>query len=72
MAAPGAFAPSGAPGEENPGWALTRWLAVHGGVLVAPGDTYGPAGAGHVRIAMVQPEDRLELVARRLETATIP
>ena len=53
-------------GELNPAWALTRWLAVHGGVLVAPGDTYGPAGAGHVRVAMVQPDDRLELVARRL------
>ena len=31
-----------------------------------PGDTYGPAGAGHVRVALVQPDDRLELVARRL------
>jgi succinyldiaminopimelate transaminase len=72
VAAPECFAPSGASGEENPAWALTRWLAVNGGVLVAPGDTYGPAGAGHVRIALVQPDDRLELVARRLETARIP
>ena len=31
-----------------------------------PGDTYGPAGAGHVRVALVQPDERLELVARRL------
>ena len=72
VAAPERLAPSGASGEENPAWALTRWLAVNGGVLVAPGDTYGPAGAGHVRIAMVQPNDRLELVARRLGTASIP
>jgi succinyldiaminopimelate transaminase len=72
VAAPECFAPSDASGEENPAWALTRWLAVNGGVLVAPGDTYGPAGAGHVRIALVQPDDRLELVARRLETARIP
>ncbi|MGO9963322.1 MAG: aminotransferase class I/II-fold pyridoxal phosphate-dependent enzyme [Acidimicrobiales bacterium] len=72
VAAPEGLAPSPAPGEETPAWALTRWLAVNGGVLVAPGDTYGPAGAGHVRIAMVQPDDRLELVARRLETATLP
>jgi len=72
VAAPECFAQSGASGEENPAWALTRWLAVNGGVLVAPGDTYGPAGAGHVRIALVQPDDRLELVARRLETARIP
>ena len=58
----------------TPAWALTRWLARHGGVLVAPGDTYGPAGAGHVRVAIVQPDDRLELVAeaaraRRLAVA---
>jgi succinyldiaminopimelate transaminase len=72
VAAPAGLAPSGTSGEENPAWALTRWLAVNGGVLVAPGDTYGPAGAGHVRIALVQPDDRLELVARRLETARIP
>ena len=31
-----------------------------------PGDFYGPAGAGHVRVAVVQPDDRLELVADRL------
>ncbi len=50
-------------------WALTAWLAKWGGVLVAPGDLYGDAGKGHVRIAMVQPMERLELVARRLATA---
>jgi len=38
-------------------------------VLVSPGDFYGPAGAGFVRIAMVAPDDRLELVGRRLEIA---
>jgi len=57
--------------EVNSGWALTRWLAEQGGVLVAPGDTYGPAGASHVRVALVQPDDRLELVAGRLAEATI-
>ncbi|MGD0983542.1 MAG: aminotransferase class I/II-fold pyridoxal phosphate-dependent enzyme [Acidimicrobiales bacterium] len=69
VAAPDGLAPPQAGGEANPAWALTRWLAVRGGVLVAPGDTYGPAGADHVRIAMVQPDDRLELVARRLGAA---
>jgi succinyldiaminopimelate transaminase len=53
-------------------WALTAWLAKWGGVLVAPGDLYGPAGKGHVRIAMVQPMERLELVARRLAAAPGP
>ena len=41
-------------------------LARRGGVLVSPGDLYGPAGAGFVRVAVVQPMDRLELVADRL------
>jgi aspartate/methionine/tyrosine aminotransferase len=71
VAVPPGFAPSGSSGDPNLGWALTRRLAERGGVLVAPGDTYGPAGASHVRIALVQPLERLEIVARRLETATI-
>ena len=37
-----------------------------GGVLVSPGEFYGPAGAGHVRVAVVQPDDRIALVADRL------
>jgi aspartate/methionine/tyrosine aminotransferase len=53
-----------APGGDA--WAFTRDLAERGGVLVSPGDLYGPAGAGHVRVAMVQPMERLALVAERL------
>ncbi len=71
VAAPEGFTPPGPTGGPNAGWALARWLAVHGGVLVAPGDTYGPAGAGHVRVALVQPDDRLELVAQRLQATSI-
>ncbi|MGD0943264.1 MAG: aminotransferase class I/II-fold pyridoxal phosphate-dependent enzyme [Acidimicrobiales bacterium] len=72
VAVPGHLAtPGGTSLDPSPGWALARWLAEHGGVLVAPGDTYGPAGAGHVRVALVQPDDRLELVAQRLAKATI-
>ncbi|HEX2047598.1 MAG TPA: aminotransferase class I/II-fold pyridoxal phosphate-dependent enzyme [Acidimicrobiales bacterium] len=47
-------------------WGFTRDLAERGGVLVSPGDLYGGGGAGHVRVAMVQPMDRLRLVAARL------
>jgi succinyldiaminopimelate transaminase len=47
-------------------WKLATELAERGGALVSPGDFYGPAGAGHVRIAVVQPDDRLALVADRL------
>ena len=53
-----------APGDDA--WAFTNDLAERGGVLVSPGDLYGPAGAGHVRVAMVQPMERLTLVAERL------
>jgi aspartate/methionine/tyrosine aminotransferase len=47
-------------------WAFTERLVREGGVLVAPGDLYGVAGSRHVRIALVQPIERLELVGRRL------
>ena len=53
-----------APGGDA--WALTRRLAEAGGVLVSPGEFYGDAGAGHVRVAVVEPMDRLRLVADRL------
>jgi len=53
-----------APGGDAWGW--TEELAETGGVLVSPGEFYGHAGDGHVRIAMVQPIERLDLVAARL------
>ncbi|HSL56463.1 MAG TPA: succinyldiaminopimelate transaminase [Acidimicrobiales bacterium] len=53
-----------APGGDA--WAYADRLAREGGVLVSPGELYGAAGAGHVRIAVVQPDDRIELVATRL------
>lgn len=60
----------GAGGEIRPGegpeWGLTRALAEKGGVLVSPGEFYGPSGIGHIRVALVAPDDRLELVASRL------
>jgi aspartate/methionine/tyrosine aminotransferase len=34
--------------------------------LVSPGDLYGGDGAGFVRIAVVQPMERLQVVADRL------
>jgi len=55
-----------APAPGGDAWALTAELAAKGGTLVSPGEFYGPAGAGHVRIATVQPLERLELVGRRL------
>ena len=33
---------------------------------MSPGDLYGPDGAGYVRLAVVQPMERLTMVAVRL------
>ena len=48
------------------GWAMAEDLAKVAGMLVSPGDLYGPDGQGHVRLAVVQPTERLALVAERL------
>ncbi|HEY3141249.1 MAG TPA: aminotransferase class I/II-fold pyridoxal phosphate-dependent enzyme [Acidimicrobiales bacterium] len=55
-----------APAPDGDAWGLTAELAKRGGALVSPGDFYGTAGAGHVRVAVVQPDDRLALVAERI------
>ncbi len=55
-----------APAPDGDAWGLARRLAVHGGALVSPGEFYGPDAADHVRVAVVQPDDRIALVAERL------
>jgi aspartate/methionine/tyrosine aminotransferase len=47
-------------------WAMAEALARDGGILVSPGDLYGDGGIGHVRVAVVQPMERLALVGERL------
>ena len=54
------------PDADPDGWALCDRLADTAGLLVSPGELYGERGRGHVRVAVVQPMDRLELVAERL------
>jgi succinyldiaminopimelate transaminase len=56
-----------APGGDA--WSFAERLASEAGCLVSPGDFYGPDAAGYVRVALVQPEERLALVARRLGVA---
>jgi aspartate/methionine/tyrosine aminotransferase len=51
------------------GWEIAARLAQDAGMLVSPGDLYGAAGADHVRLALVQPRDRLELALDRLVRA---
>lgn len=46
--------------------ATVRTLAEQG-VLVAPGDFYGPAGAQYVRVALTAPDERIAAAAQRLK-----
>jgi aspartate/methionine/tyrosine aminotransferase len=46
-------------------WELARRLATDIGVVGSPGEFYGPAAAGFLRLAMVQPDDRIALLAER-------
>ena len=55
---------------DDDAWGFADRLAADAGLLVSPGDFYGPAGASHVRIAVVQPDDRLDLVEKRLRSLT--
>lgn len=57
------------PAPDGDAWGLARRLAAEAGALTSLGEFYGPAGSGHVRIAVVQPDDRIALVARRLAAA---
>ena len=47
-------------------WRFTEALAEQAGTLVSPGDFYGPSIEDRVRIALVQPEERLALTRARL------
>jgi aspartate/methionine/tyrosine aminotransferase len=51
------------------GWAFAEQLAVEGGALVSPGEFYGDDGRPYVRVALVQPDDRIDLVEQRLRAA---
>jgi aspartate/methionine/tyrosine aminotransferase len=51
------------------GWALAFELAERAGVVVSPGELYGDASDEFVRVAMVQPDERLALVCDRLAGA---
>jgi succinyldiaminopimelate transaminase len=46
-------------------WQTVEWLADRG-VLVAPGDFYGPAGASYVRVALTATDVRIEAAVARL------
>lgn len=50
----------GEPCLDTVGWFADR------GVLVAPGDFYGPSGAQHVRVALTATDERVEAAAQRI------
>lgn len=51
---------------DHDAWSTVRLLADQG-VLVAPGDFYGPAGGGHVRVAFTATDERVAAAVKRLE-----
>ncbi|HLU44972.1 MAG TPA: succinyldiaminopimelate transaminase, partial [Natronosporangium sp.] len=46
-------------------WSTVDWFAERG-ILVAPGDFYGPAGRQHVRVALTATDDRVTAAVARL------
>ena len=51
--------------RDEPCWDSVDHLAERG-ILVAPGDFYGPGGARHVRLALTAPDERIRAAADRL------
>jgi len=47
-------------------WSAAELLAAEGGILVAPGELYGPAGKRHVRVALTATDERIAAAAARL------
>ena len=54
------------PAPDGDSWATARDLARRAGIVVSPGEFYGPAGSGFVRVAAVQPVERLRVALARL------
>ena len=52
------------------GWAIAADLA-ETGLLVAPGDIYGPAGDLHVRVALTLTDEQLTLACERLAASVV-
>jgi succinyldiaminopimelate transaminase len=53
-----------APGGDA--WQAARDLAAKAGIVVSPGEFYGPHGGAYFRVAAVQPDDRIDLAASRV------
>jgi succinyldiaminopimelate transaminase len=51
--------------RDEPCWSTVDWFAARG-VLVSPGEFYGPAGDRHVRVALTATDERVAAAAGRL------
>jgi succinyldiaminopimelate transaminase len=47
-------------------WSAAEELAARCGILVTPGELYGPAGNRHIRVALTAPDERVAAAADRL------
>ena len=56
------------PAPEGDAWRLAQRLAAELGIVSSPGEFYGHAASGHVRLALVQPDEALDLLERRAGT----
>lgn len=54
--------------RDEPCWDSVNWLADRG-ILVAPGEFYGTAGARHVRVALTATDEAVESASERLSRA---
>ncbi len=51
--------------RDEPCWESVGWLADRG-IVVTPGEFYGPTGARHVRVAFTATDERVDAAVRRL------
>lgn len=51
---------------DDDAWGCARMLAERAGIVGSPGEFYGPSSAGYLRLAVVAPDDRIELAAQRV------
>ncbi len=54
--------------RDEPCWDTVAWLAERG-ILVAPGEFYGTAGAHHVRVAFTATDERVAAAVERLKSS---
>ena len=59
------------PAPDGDAWASPVGWPTDGACSCHPGSSTATTGAGHVRVAVVQPDDRLDLVADRLREAMV-